>query len=70
MEQLVFNTERGHVCPVCSREILTGFYYVVRDVPVLDGVQMPEGYWKPIGQHLEQRRFHAPCVELYVPPPL
>lgn len=65
MEQLVFNTERGHVCPVCEREVLTGFYYVVREVPVLDAVQMPEGYLKPIRTRSVPQRLHPPCVALF-----
>lgn len=64
MDVPVLNTERGHVCPVCDREILTGFYYVERDVPVFDAVQMPEGHTKPIATRLAARRFHPNCAAL------
>ena len=70
MDEPVFNTEPGHVCPLCNHPVLTGFYYLARDVPVLDVVQMPEGYSKPIATRWETRRFHPPCAQQYQPPPV
>lgn len=64
MPEPLMNLEPGHVCPFCNRPIPTGFYYVVRDVPQLRGMDVAGGTMQPLSMGLVTKRCHPNCAQL------